>query len=222
MFFDQILPPVIRDSSLMKLPLRLVFRNDFKIVWNFRQRFPLMTDEEIRETYEKLARHALKSDTDINRRCLDLLEIAIVEKKLLDVGCGTGKLAELSGFLEYVGVDFVRHPVWDDLSAGAVSFHEMPINNLPFNDHSFDLVVCAHVLEHVRNPVQILNEIKRVAKDQAIIILPRERSYKAGFNLHVNHFQYQWEIERLLSEIEIVSSSIELIDGDFYCLVNFR
>lgn len=35
--------------------------------------------------------------------------------------------------------------------------------NLPFDDHSFDYIICCHVLEHVDNPVSFLKEQMRVA-----------------------------------------------------------
>ena len=36
--------------------------------------------------------------------------------------------------------------------------------NLPFEDHSFDYVICSHVLEHVDNPLKFVAEQSRVAK----------------------------------------------------------
>jgi SAM-dependent methyltransferase len=35
---------------------------------------------------------------------------------------------------------------------------------LPFRDGAFDFVVCSHLLEHVRNPTKLLNELQRVAR----------------------------------------------------------
>jgi hypothetical protein len=78
------------------------------------------------------------------------------------------------------------------MKTNSTSFHEMSVENMEFAENAFDLV-----------------------------ILPRERSYKAGFNLHVNHYQYEWEIQHLFNQVPGVSSSIELIDGDFYCNLVF-
>ena len=36
--------------------------------------------------------------------------------------------------------------------------------NLPFNDGMFDSVILCFVLEHLHNPLQVLNELKRVLK----------------------------------------------------------
>lgn len=36
--------------------------------------------------------------------------------------------------------------------------------NLPFQDHEFDYVICNQVLEHVENPIKFIEELSRVAK----------------------------------------------------------
>ena len=36
--------------------------------------------------------------------------------------------------------------------------------SLPFDDKSFDYVICCHVLEHVPNPAKFMNELSRVGK----------------------------------------------------------
>jgi ubiquinone/menaquinone biosynthesis C-methylase UbiE len=221
-FIDQLLPPLMRDSQVFKYALKIIFKADSKTVWEFRENFPSMSNDEVRDIYSRLSKHALKVSTDINNRCLDKIEEEVTAKTVLDVGCGTGKLAELKNYSRYVGVDFVEHKLWRSVETDNASFHEMSVEKMSFGDNSFDLVICAHVLEHVRNPINVLMEIRRLTKSEAIVILPRERSYKAGFNLHVNHYQYKWEIESLISQVPCDSSSIELIDGDFYCKINFK
>jgi SAM-dependent methyltransferase len=47
------------------------------------------------------------------------------------------------------------------------------IQALPFPDKAFDYVVCNHVLEHVENPAQALDELARVAK-RGYLALPSE------------------------------------------------
>ena len=41
---------------------------------------------------------------------------------------------------------------------------KMDIHSMPFEDNSFDFVLCNHVLEHVENDIEALEEIKRVMK----------------------------------------------------------
>jgi len=181
-----------------------------------------MSDEEVQSIYARLSQHALKVSTDINSRCLVKVIDEMSGKDVLDAGCGTGKLAESRKFKRYCGVDFVEHELWKTIQSSNITLSEMSVEALNFNDNSFDLVICAHVLEHVRNPIRVLNEIRRVTKSRAIVILPRERSYRAGFNLHVNHFQYDWQVRALLNQLSSAISTIELIDGDFYSVIEFQ
>ncbi len=48
------------------------------------------------------------------------------------------------------------------------------VQNLSFEDNSFDIALCQQVLEHVPDPVAAIKELKRVAKKQLIITVPYE------------------------------------------------
>lgn len=45
------------------------------------------------------------------------------------------------------------------------------IHNLPFEDHSFDVVLCNHVLEHVDDDIRAIGEIARVLRPGGFAIL---------------------------------------------------
>ena len=51
---------------------------------------------------------------------------------------------------------------------------KMDIHKMPFDNNSFDFVLCNHVLEHVENDIKALSEIKRVLKKggRAIVQVP--------------------------------------------------
>jgi len=51
---------------------------------------------------------------------------------------------------------------------------KMDIHEMPFDDNRFDVILCNHVLEHVRDDRQALREIKRVLKPGgwAILLVP--------------------------------------------------
>jgi SAM-dependent methyltransferase len=76
-------------------------------------------------------------------------------KRVLDVGCG-GKpyYPFFTRASEYVGVDS-SHP--------AADLHA-PVEQLPVDDASFDLVLCTQVLEHADDPAQAVRELRRVVK----------------------------------------------------------
>jgi SAM-dependent methyltransferase len=87
------------------------------------------------------------------------------DTELLDVGCGTGWLAD--HFERYTGIDVSleavaianqrgRHVVQGDLD-----------EPLPFDDETFDGAVVKDVLEHVTSPVALVLELQRVLRPGA-------------------------------------------------------
>lgn len=56
---------------------------------------------------------------------------------------------------------------------------------IPYADNSFDLVILAHVLEHVEHERVLLRELKRVAK-YVVIEVPRD--YRFGVDKRMTHF----------------------------------
>jgi len=48
---------------------------------------------------------------------------------------------------------------------------KMDIHQIPFEQNTFDVVLCNHVLEHVRDDIKAMNEIHRVLKPQGFAIL---------------------------------------------------
>jgi len=62
---------------------------------------------------------------------------------------------------------------------------EMDITNIKYPDHSFDLIICSHVLEHIQDDRKAISELYRVLKldSTAIIIVPfplnsREKTFE--------------------------------------------
>src|SRR5512136_1846490 len=92
----------------------------------------------------------------------------IDEQRILDVGCASGfliqELAKTSKFA--VGID-VR-PL--DTAPG-YPFIQADCHDLPFKDHSFDLVLSLGVLEHVSDYELAITEMKRVLKPGGYLFL---------------------------------------------------
>jgi SAM-dependent methyltransferase len=86
--------------------------------------------------------------------------------RVMDLGCGTGDSVDLFRRLDpavrWVGVDLERSPEVDERVRDDAEFVTFDGVNLPFEDHSFDLVYCKQVLEHVRHPHPLIREVGRV------------------------------------------------------------
>lgn len=144
--------------------------------------------------------------------------------KLLDVGCGKGALLteikEHYPHLTIQGIDWVIQT--EDLPVICGSMYE-----LPFENDSFDTVLCTHTLEHLREPKKAINELLRVAKDRLIIVLPKQREYLYTADLHVNFIPYLYNlkifigIQDLDSKIMPYCKYMEL-KGDFLCDIQIK
>jgi SAM-dependent methyltransferase len=77
--------------------------------------------------------------------------------RLLDVGCGDKPyLPFFEPYVsDYVGVDIVDNPRAE---------LKGPVEALPVEDASFDVVMCAQVLEHCDNPAKAVMELRRVTR----------------------------------------------------------
>lgn len=74
--------------------------------------------------------------------------------RVLHLGCGKSKRAGA------IGADLNRHSNADVIcDLDGVGF--------PFADNQFDLVICEHVLEHLKHLIRAIEEIHRVAKPHA-------------------------------------------------------
>lgn len=117
--------------------------------------------------------------TPVTKVCRHLASLALKVgirqgQQVLDVACGTGEwlLACQQRGAAPSGVDLSVKAV--DLckkSLGAGEFHATAAESLPFGDGCFDVVTCLGSLEHFVNPERALQEMFRVAKADATVII---------------------------------------------------
>lgn len=110
--------------------------------------------------------------------------------KLLDVGCGAGYAmykAEKDLNCSCYGID----PEPGAHGVGRYLKDMVSVNNIqqgfaekiPFENQVFDVVFSSHVLEHVNNEQKSLKEMKRVMKDDGVLIIGMPTSLMAFINL---------------------------------------
>ncbi|WP_067726340.1 class I SAM-dependent methyltransferase [Oceanobacillus damuensis] len=135
--------------------------------------------------------------------------------KVLDIGCGDGygttKLYQ-SGF-QVTGIDLSEEMIRlanTRRKERNISFMQGDVNEIPFEDNYFDAVMAINVLEWVENPLQAINELKRVVKDGGIICAgvlgptagPRENSYgRLVGEKAICNTMMPWEFRKLAADL---------------------
>lgn len=100
-------------------------------------------------------------------------------RSILDVGCGEGftieRLLGMNGRLPLQGVDYDLPALLEAKAKHPGVFFQMgDILRLPYASHSFELVLCLEVLEHLAEPTLAVEELGRVSAGQCLISVPNE------------------------------------------------
>jgi 2-polyprenyl-3-methyl-5-hydroxy-6-metoxy-1,4-benzoquinol methylase len=111
-------------------------------------------------------------------------------KTILDIGCGNGDFAEFAcskGFA-VVGIDVDESSLQNAQSRGltSASFRQVSLTALIAQGHTFDAITMFEVMEHLDNPAETLEHIKKLLKPKGLFIgsLPNENRFLAKtFNL---------------------------------------
>ncbi len=101
-------------------------------------------------------------------------------RNILEVGSGVGAQTQilLRRFpeLKIEGVDAslaqvkrAKSELKKEIKAGRVNFHQADALHLPFEDNTFDGAFVCWLLEHVSEPIEILKEIRRCLRENAVI-----------------------------------------------------
>ena len=88
---------------------------------------------------------------------------------LLDVGCGNPSTGMMEGaFLDYIGygtgIDIENRTINFDFKLGNME-------DIPFDDSSFDVVTALEVIEHINDPIKGLSEVHRVLKNNGLFVM---------------------------------------------------
>ncbi len=108
----------------------------------------------------------------ILERALDIACSALSERgRLLDLPCGSGYLSVRA---REMGFQVTPADLFPDffqggspLSAIRVDLHE----SLPFENDTFDAIICCEGIEHVENPWLVLREFHRVMKADGVFVI---------------------------------------------------
>jgi SAM-dependent methyltransferase len=119
---------------------------------------------------------------------------------LLEVGCGTGAiLSEVPDHPSLHGLDIDRQAlVQCRAHAPAASLVQGNVLQLPYVNETFDIIYCHFLLLWVEDPLQALQEMKRVAKTGAHIMAFAEPDYTERVDKPAELIPLgQWQAESL-------------------------
>ncbi len=105
---------------------------------------------------------------------------------LLDVGGAEGYKAALIGSLlkkKVLSCDISSEACNRAKEIYNIDTRQVDINELPFDDNSFDVVLCSETLEHVPDFQQAVNELIRVCRKAVVITVPHEPETKIRRNI---------------------------------------
>jgi len=165
---------------------------------------------------------------------------------LLEIGCADGVMtAELSKRIpNIVASDISLTYLRQAKKNASARFVRLDIHELPFENESFDCVVCTEVLEHVYSPYKALDEIHRILKPEGCLILSvpnnmtfirifrhlmKQKEYFSRLNMmnmHINFFDTGSILELLRKSgyhpVSIRSADVPLpVIGKYLSPINF-
>lgn len=138
-------------------------------------------------------------------------------QRLLDAGCSSGygtrfyatKAGETWGIDPdevAVRVATQRYP--------SIHFQQGVLEHLPYNDAMFDTVVMADVFEHVENELATLNELFRVTKPGATLIISTPHRGLFGWLDPYNYGYYLWRYAPSLFTLLRGKPRYEIVPGE--------
>ena len=99
-----------------------------------------------------------------------VLPLSSCRGRVLDVGAGEAPWRDLLPVdVEYIGVDADLSGEFGMRRQSSITYYDG--KRLPYDDGSFDYVLCTEVLEHVSDPVAFLADLKRVLRQEGTLIL---------------------------------------------------
>jgi len=172
---------------------------------------------------------------DLNKFMLENLQLESVDQ-VLEIGFGDGKLiGEIASLLpkgKVVGIDFSKSMVKQarknnkkGIAQGLVEIFNASIENIPFDDGSFNKACSANTIYFWPNPEQNALEVYRILKENSKFVLGFRTKQQLqnhsftdhGFTLYTTDGVVALLKKAGFSDVEIVKSSSNKLDS--YCAI---
>jgi SAM-dependent methyltransferase len=207
---DNWLPPVLRESRPFAWAVRIWLGPD--ALADFKYRAFRMSPEEFSAACARVEGKYSQRVTDTTPGQADWLAATLgtAPVKVLEIGPGNGSL---SARLRDAG-----HDVWAvDIHSpdGDDHYVQGTVDKIPLPDKSVDVIVLAHVIEHVQSLTRAFLELERVARDRILIVTPKQRFFRWTFDYHLHFF---YSVDHLASHVHRGKATGVEVDNDI-CMV---
>ena len=169
--------------------------------------------KKIWDLYAPIYEKAMRADYKYYKFMYDRIPSKIRNKEVLEIATGPGLLAKHVAYAakRIVATDYSEGMIREAKKgehADNLSFEIADAANLPYEDHSFDVVLIANALHVMPEPEKALREINRVLREGGLLIAPNFVSHKAGLisrlwsgslKLAGIKFEHQWNGEEYLA-----------------------
>ncbi|NSW44730.1 MAG: class I SAM-dependent methyltransferase [Bacteroidales bacterium] len=117
------------------------------------------------------------------------------QSKILDIGCGNGRFLNYLhglGFKQLYGIELPGNSADRAKKYEHLHIHIGKIEDAMYDHDSFDAITMFHVLEHTKNPIQIIEKVQSWLRSQGVFIVsfPNIASHQAqkykGYWLHLD------------------------------------
>jgi SAM-dependent methyltransferase len=135
--------------------------------------------------------------------------------RVLDAGAGEGRFKSYFAHTRYMPVDLaIGDQTWDYGNLDAI----VDLENLAFVDGVYDAVICTQVLEHVKNPLQVITELARVLKPGGQLFLSAPQSWYQHQKPH-DYFRFtSFALAHLFAQSNLEPQFIKPMGGYFWFL----
>ena len=119
----------------------------------------------------------MRKDAAAYEQMYELLRLVVRQKTVLDLATGTGVIAKhIVRYADHIEATDASQKMIEQAKQGVKSaklyFSVQDMFHLPYADQSFDVVIVVNALHIVPEPEKALSEIRRVLKDDGVLVAP--------------------------------------------------
>ena len=119
----------------------------------------------------------MRKDAAAYDRLYELLRPVVRQKTVLELATGTGLIAKhIVSYADHIEATDASQEMIEQAKQGVKStklyFSVQDMFHLPYADQSFDVVIVVNALHIVPEPEKALSEIRRVLKDDGVLVAP--------------------------------------------------